>query len=151
MKRVYLFALLLVYVTSYLGSTKNCPVNDPEIKRQAAKLKGKTKTQTAENIFNFVKYKVKYEGYSNTKKGAVRTLREHGGNCCDQAHLLVALWRASGIDALYAHGTNHWWGQCIIDGKKCDCDPTNSSKHKFCKPDHPAKHRHPTYHKELDH
>ena len=114
------------------------------------RLKGNSKAETAEKIFTFVRNDVKYEDYANTRKGATQTLATRGGNCCDQAHLLVALWRAAGIDAEYAHGTNHWWARCIIDGRGCDCDPTNR-KHQFCNPDHPAKHKNPTYHKELDH
>lgn len=150
MKKELLFLMLLVFVTSSLKATKNCQVKDPAIKKKAKSLKGKTQRETAEKIFNFVKKRISYESYSNSHKGAVKTLLAGKGNCCDQAHLLVALWRAAGINARYAHGTNHWWGQCIIDGKGCDCDPTNQ-KHQFCKPQHPEKHKHPTYHEELDH
>ena len=150
MKKIVLFAILLVFVTSSLSATKNCQVKDPKIQSKAKSLKGKTKTDTARNIFKFVQYHIAYERYSNTKKGAVKTLLTKKGNCCDQAHLLVALWRAAGIDARYAHGTQHWWGQCIINGKKCDCDPTNK-KHEFCKPKHPPKHKNPKYLNELGH
>ena len=113
-------------------------------------MKGKTKTETALNFVKFVKTQIRYERYSNSKKGAAKTLLAKKGNCCDQAHLLVALWRAAGIDARYAHGTDHWWGQCIINGKAYDCDPTNQ-KHEFGRPHHSSKDMHPQYYEELDH
>ena len=114
MNKIFLFLILFALVSSYLKSTKNCQVNDPAIKKKAKSLKGKTQLDTVKNIFKFVQNKIRYERYANSKKGAVKTLLSGKGNCCDQAHLLVALWRADGIDARYAHGTNYWWGQCII-------------------------------------
>ena len=38
---------------------------------------------TASNIYHFVRDEIKYEDYSNTRKGAFRTLQERCGNCCD--------------------------------------------------------------------
>ena len=52
---------------------------------------------------HFVQFDIAYELYANTKKGAVKTLRARKGNCADQAHLLVALFRAAGIPARYVH------------------------------------------------
>jgi hypothetical protein len=131
-------------------STKNCQVDDPSIQRKARSLKGKTEEETARNIFKYVQTQIRYERYANSKKGAAKTLLTRKGNCCDQAHLLVALWRAAGINARYAHGTDHWWGQCIINGKAYDCDPTNQ-KHEFGRPHHSSKDLHPQYYEELDH
>ena len=131
-------------------STKNCQVNDPGIQRKARELKGKTLEETARNIFKYVQTQVEYKRYSNSQKGASKTLLAKKGNCCDKAHLLVALWRAAGIDARYAHGTDHWWGQCRINGKAYDCDPSNK-KHEFGKPHHSKKDLHPVYYEELEH
>ena len=64
---------------------------------------------TARNIYYYVRDNIRYEDYSNTRKGAYRTYKEGRGNCCDQAHLLVALLRTAEIPTYYAHGTNHWW------------------------------------------
>ena len=80
-------------------STKNCQVDDPSIQRKARSLKGKTEEETARNIFKYVQTQIRYERYANSKKGAAKTLLTRKGNCCDQAHLLVALWRAAGINA----------------------------------------------------
>ena len=63
---------------------------------------------TASNIYHFVRDEIKYEDYSNTRKGVFRTLQERYGNCCDQAHLLVALLRTAEIPTYYAHGKDHW-------------------------------------------
>ena len=149
MKKELLFLMLLVFVTSSLKATKNCQVKDPAIQKKAKSLKGKTQRETAEKIFNFVKKRISYESYSNSHKGAVKTLLAGKGNCCDQAHLLVALLRADGIPTYYAHGTNHWWAVPCID-KQYHCDPTNQ-KHQFGYPQHGQKHKNFTLHNSLNH
>ena len=106
---------------------------------------------TAKNIYHFVRDEIKYEDYSNTKKGAFRTLQERAGNCCDQAHLLVALLRTAGIPTYYAHGTNHWWAVPCID-KQYHCDPTNRN-HQFGNPNnnHGGNHNRYSLHNSLNH
>ena len=106
---------------------------------------------TAKNIYHFVRDEIKYEDYSNTKKGAFRTLQEGEGNCCDQAHLLVALLRTAGIPTYYAHGTNHWWAVPCID-KQYHCDPTNRN-HQFGNPNnnHGGNHNRYSLHNSLNH
>ena len=106
---------------------------------------------TAKNIYHFVRNEIKYEDYSNTKKGAFRTLQEGEGNCCDQAHLLVALLRTAGIPTYYAHGTNHWWAVPCID-KQYHCDPTNRN-HQFGNPNnnHGGNHNRYSLHNSLNH
>ena len=106
---------------------------------------------TAKNIYHFVRDEIKYEDYSNTKKGAFRTLQEGKGNCCDQAHLLVVLLRTAGIPTYYAHGTNHWWAVPCID-KQYHCDPTNRN-HQFGNPNnnHGGNHNRYSLHNSLNH
>ncbi len=104
---------------------------------------------TAKNLYHFVRDNIRYQDYSNTRKGAVRTLQEGCGNCCDQAHLLVGLFRTAKIPAFYAHGDNHWWAVACID-RQYHCDPTNR-KHSFGNPQHGNKHRNPTLHASLNH
>jgi RHS repeat-associated protein len=55
-------------------------------------------------IYNFVHDTILTELYAGSKKGAVGTLREGAGNDVDQASLLIALYRASGIPARYETG-----------------------------------------------
>ena len=116
----------------YLKATKHCQVNDPLIQAAASKLRKSTELETAKNIYVHVQKYIEYERYSDTKRGAVQTLIDKKGNCADQAHLLVALFRAAGIPARYVHGPGHYWTQCRVGDKIYDCDPT-SSKHKFGK------------------
>ena len=95
---------------------KNYQVTDSAIKKNSQSISG-SNHQKAEKIFHFVQYGVSYERYSNSKYGAVKTLLLKKGNCYDQAHLLVALFRAAGILARYVHRIGHWWTQPNVDGK----------------------------------
>ena len=130
--------------------TKNCEVNNPTIigKANEFAVPGDL-VATAEKIYNFVRDNIAYENYANTRKGALRTLTEGKGNCCDQAHLLVALLRAAKIPTYYCHGNQHWWAVPCID-KQYHCDPTNR-KHNFGNPKLDSKHRNPQMFNSLDH
>ncbi len=55
-------------------------------------------------IYQFVRNQIEYEVYYGSKKGALGTLWSGSGNDYDQASLLIALLRATGIDARYAIG-----------------------------------------------
>ena len=70
------FAFLISLVTSGLGPTKNCQVNDPAIQKKAKELKKGSQRDTAREIFKFVQWKITYVSYSNTKQGAVGTLKK---------------------------------------------------------------------------
>src|SRR3990172_7291475 len=56
-------------------------------------------------IYEYVKNNIETEWYWGLMKGARETLRQKSGNDCDQATLLVALLRASGLPARYVRGT----------------------------------------------
>jgi transglutaminase-like putative cysteine protease len=56
------------------------------------------------NIYEYVKNNIETEWYWGCMKGAEETLRQGVGNDCDQATLLVALFRASGYPARYVRG-----------------------------------------------
>ena len=96
--------------------TINCEVNNLTIigKANEFAVPGDL-VATAEKIYYFVRDNIAYENYANTRKGALRTLTEGKGNCCDQAHLLVALLRAAKIPTYYCHGNQHWWAVPCID------------------------------------
>ena len=55
-------------------------------------------------IYKFVRDEIKTEWYAGSMKGAVGTLRQLSGNDIDQANLLIALFRASGLPSRYVHG-----------------------------------------------
>ena len=133
-----------------IDETKYCEVNNQTIinKAKSFEVPGDL-VATARNIYYFVRDDISYQKYSNSVKGAFRTLQEKCGNCCDQAHLLVALLRAEKIPTYYCHGIDHWWAVPCID-KQYHCDPTNK-KHEFGNPVWGKQHRNPTMFNCLDH
>ncbi|WP_179288753.1 transglutaminase domain-containing protein, partial [Methanobacterium bryantii] len=122
----------------YLVATSNCQVTNSAIKAKAAAItKGKTTTYAkAVAIYNWVRNNLGYSFYYNTKYGATGTLSKMTGNCCDTAHLLVALERAAGIPARYEHvyakfSSGSWYGHVIaqvyVNGKWYNADGTSYS------------------------
>lgn len=121
----------------FLAASKNCQVNSPKIKALVTKLtKGlKTNKQKATAIYNYVRDKISYSFYYDTKYGAVGTLNKKAGNCVDHSHLLVAMFRNAGIAARYVHGKctfssgntyGHVWTQVLIGDTWTACDATSS-------------------------
>ncbi|MBO4571652.1 MAG: hypothetical protein J5699_06985 [Bacteroidales bacterium] len=126
--------------SSYLAATRNCPKDDELVKSTlAAALKNlsasATERQKAEAIFAYARDEWEWENYSNTKKGALGTIRAKGGNCCDLTHATLAMCRAAGIPARYLHGQcyftsgviGHVIPEIYVDGKWWICDPSNNS------------------------
>ncbi|HHV75680.1 MAG TPA: transglutaminase [Thermoanaerobacterium sp.] len=123
-------------LSQYLVATANCQVNDPSIQALASQLtKGLTSEwDKAKAIFNWVRDSISYSFYYNTRYGAVGTLKYRTGNCCDHAHLVVALARAAGIPARYKHGIctfssgtyGHVWAELYINSKWYSADATSS-------------------------
>ncbi len=83
-----------------LASTPDANTTDPFVQEEAAKLRYDPQT-----IFNFLNTQIGYESYVGSLRGARGTLWSAAGNSLDEASLGVALFRASGIPAQYAHGT----------------------------------------------
>lgn len=114
--------------SAFLKATRNCQVNDAKIKSLAKSLtKGlTTDLEKAKALFNYVQLNIEYDYYFDTNNGAVDTLDSKKGNGVDQAHLLIALYRAAGLKARYVHGFcsfyldektyGHVWTQVLIDG-----------------------------------
>ena len=111
---------------NFLKAVKNCQVDDDSIKSLANNITKNCNTtlQKATAIFNWVRDKISYVFYYNTKYGAKNTLAKKSGNCVDHSHLLIALSRASGIPARYVHGIcnftsgktyGHVWAQILVD------------------------------------
>ena len=121
----------------YLQATANCQVNNPQIQALAKSITaGSTSTlDKATKIFNWVRDKIGYSFYYNTKYGAVGVLSSKTANCVDTAHLLIALERAAGIPARYEHvyaqfSSGTWYGHVIaqvwVNGKWYYADATSS-------------------------
>ncbi len=127
--------------SGYLDATKNCEVNNAAIKALASSLTSglTSEVDKALAIYNYVRDKISYSYYANSKYGAAGTLSKGYGNCVDQASLVIALCRASGIPARYVHGKNckfssglvtgHVWAQILVDGVwyAADCTSTRNS------------------------
>ncbi|MCZ3365261.1 MULTISPECIES: transglutaminase-like domain-containing protein [Methanobacterium] len=123
-------------LSQYVQTTKNCQVTNSQIQALAKSItSGKSSAyDKAVAIFNWVRDKLGYSFYYNTKYGAVGTLNAKTGNCVDTAHLLIALERAAGIPARYVHGYckfssgnwyGHVWAQIYIEGKWYNADATS--------------------------
>ena len=119
-------------------SNSACYITDA-IKTKARQLtSGRTTTkEKATAIFNFVKNQITYKYYENSLYGASKTLINGVGNCCDQANLIVALCRQSGIPVRYSHGQHcyfyysqkyygHVWAQILIGDTWYAADATGS-------------------------
>ncbi len=129
--------LSLKELAEYLKSTTNCQVGNSKIKTVVHSL---TKDLTsdrakAEAIYNYVRDKISYSFYYDTKHGAVGTLTAGSGNCVDQSHLLVAMFRTAGLYARYVHGTckfssgstyGHVWTQVLIGDTWTVADATSN-------------------------
>ena len=83
-----------------------------------------TPSQNLKLLFEWCKNHCKWEGYASTKYGATKMLTRRKGNCCDNAHLLIALARSIGIKARYVHAKKksgkpygHVWGEYYINNK----------------------------------
>jgi transglutaminase-like putative cysteine protease len=120
-----------------LAASKNCEVNDAQIKKLVSKLTKncKTEKEKATKIFNYIRDTLSYSFYYNTKYGAAGTLKAKSGNCVDHAHLTVAMFRAAGLATRYVHAKctfnsghtyGHVWGQVLIGNTWTVADATSS-------------------------
>jgi peptidoglycan hydrolase-like protein with peptidoglycan-binding domain len=111
----------------YLVPTANCQSDNSEIISLAKSL------GNAEAIFYYVRDNLNYSFYYNTLRGAVKTLHDEEGDCCDLSHLIVALLRAIGIPARYVHvydrfttiTCGHVVAEGFINGEWINMDASN--------------------------
>ena len=124
-------------ISIYLKSTSNCQVGNSKIKSLVNSVTSGLTSDLAKAkaIYNYVRDKISYSFYYDTHYGAVNTYNYKTGNCVDQSHLLVAMYRTAGLAARYVHGTctfssgstyGHVWAQVLIDGQWYVVDPTSS-------------------------
>lgn len=59
----------------------------------------------AKNIYEYVKNNIRFEAYYGSRKGAVGTFEQNGGNDTDTASLLIGMLRYLGYPARYHVGT----------------------------------------------
>lgn len=122
--------------SQYLKPSKNCEVGDDLFKKVVKEVTAECTTtyQKAKALFDYANRKLVYSGYYNTRYGAKGTLQREYGNCCDMAHVVVALMRTAGIQARYNHAkcyftsglvTGHVWAEVLVDGVWYKCDATS--------------------------
>lgn len=97
--------------------------------------KGNTDYQNLKLLFNWCNKHISYVGYSNSKRGALGCLNKRGGNCCDNANLLIAMARSIGIKCRYAHAKQgrqgHVYGEYYVNNKWLVVDTgTTASKNR---------------------
>ena len=124
-------------LSAYLAASKNCEVNDAQIKKLVSKLTKncKSEKEKATKILNYVRDTLSYSFYYNTKYGAAGTLKAKSGNCVDHAHLLVAMYRSAGLATRYVHAKctftsghtyGHVFAQVLIGNTWTVADATSS-------------------------
>ena len=88
----------------------------------------------AKAIFEYARDEWEWLNYNNTSKGAVGTIQDKGGNCCDLTHAIVAMSRAAGIPARYRHAQcqyasgviGHVIAEIYVDGVWYPADASNN-------------------------
>ncbi len=120
----------------YTLATKNCQSNNQDLVNFAYSLTANASSawEAASIIMNWVRDNIDYAFYYNTVYGALGTFNNGQGNCCDHAHLVIALARAVGIPARYVHGDctfssgtyGHVWAQLYVGGTWYNADATSS-------------------------
>ena len=124
-------------LTKYLKASTHCQVGNSAIKAIVNKVTDGLTTDLAKAkaIYNYVRDYVSYSFYYDTRYGAVGTLNAKTGNCVDQAHLLIAMYRTAGLAARYVHGTcvfssgstyGHVWTQVLIGDTWIATDATSA-------------------------
>ena len=86
---------------------------------------GNSQYKNLKLLFDWVNNHVTYTFYLNTRRGALKTLNDRKGNCCDNAHLMIAMARSIGIKSRYCHSKGkygHVFGEYYVDNKWFICD-----------------------------
>jgi Transglutaminase-like enzymes, putative cysteine proteases len=111
-----------------------------EIKNKAVEITKKNSTSLSKcmAIFNWVQKNIKYDYYTDSQKGAVKTLESGEGNCCDQTRLQIALVESlnlTDVQAYYVHSEvqyysknkslGHVWALYSINGTLEPADTVN--------------------------
>lgn len=123
--------------SDFLRETKNCEVTSPVVIAEMEKAIGNATTDydKAKAIFEYARDEWEYENYYNTTRGAVKTIEDKAGNCCDLTHGIVAMARAAGIPSRYRHAQcmyssgviGHVMAELYVDGVWYLCDASNNN------------------------
>lgn len=123
--------------SDYLHSTRNCDIADPLVVSTMQEVTAgcTSELQMAKALFDYSRDEWEWENYYNSSRGAVKTIRDKAGNCCDLSHALIAMCRAAGLPARYMHGMcqfqsgeiGHVFVEIYAAGSWHLCDPSNNS------------------------
>lgn len=121
-----------------LAATPFWPVDDPEIKKRAAKLtKGcRTDEPKVQALLEWLApgRNIKVAGPSGSRWGVKRVLEQEFGHCWDASDVFVTLARAAGIPCRQVGGwlfgaSGHIWAEVLIEGKGWQqVDPSGAGK-----------------------
>ncbi len=94
-----------------------------------------TQYQNLKLLYNWCNAHIGYVGYANSLRGAEGCLSKRGGNCCDNANLMIGMARSIGIKCRYAHakqGSNgHVYGEYYINNRWLVVDTGTKSSNKY--------------------
>ena len=83
---------------------------------------GKSDKENLKLIYEWCNHHIGYQRpmYYSSRYHAEGTLKRRKGNCCDNAHVMIAMARSVGIKARYAHAHHgsrgHVWGEYYVNG-----------------------------------
>ncbi len=100
-----------------LSASATAPFSDP------LRLKAEELEYDPIKVFNFVKNEIRTEFYAGAAKGGEMTLLSGSGNDVDQASLLVALMRLSGIPARFVTGVVELPIEYLLNALSTDSEP----------------------------
>ncbi len=132
------------YYNKYLINYDKAPTNSPSIKSRVLNILNShigeiTPRVKAELLFNWVRDNIRYPHpmYYNTAKKATGTLSSRVGNCVDQSHLLVSMFRMVKIPVRYQNyayclfnsgkSFPHCWAEAYVGGKWYEMDAVGSN------------------------
>lgn len=96
---------------------------------------GNSEYENMKLLYKWCNKNISYVGYSNSVRGALGCLNKRGGNCCDNANLLIAMARSIGIKCRYAHAKQgsqgHVYGEYYINNKWVVIDTGTRSSTKY--------------------
>lgn len=97
--------------------------------------KGNTDYQNLKLFYEWINAHIKYVGYANSQRGATGCLSKRGGNCCDNANLLIGFARTIGIKSRYCHARSskggHVYGEYYVNNKWLVVDTGTKSTNKY--------------------
>lgn len=98
----------------------------------------KSDKSNLKSLFDWCYQNISYEGYGNSRYGALGTYNRRKGNCCDNANLMVAMARSVGIQARYVHAAKspgkpygHVWAEYYVNNGWFTADTGASRRKRF--------------------